>query len=245
MKRIFLTWLLIAACILGYSQIKYLEIPKNDTLQRVNYEYFELGYSENHEQPGWVAYTLSQKDTVINYDKRKSFKEDKNITTRTANNSDYKSTGYDRGHLVPAADMRYAFGAYTSTFLYSNCSPQVPAFNRGQWRVLELWTRNLLKTYKNIYIVTGPILTDDMPFLGINKVSIPDFFYKVIVMFDGEKYSSIAFFMPNRKNESEAKFFIVSVDFVEAVTGMDFFSKLPDKIENEIESKLNPNEFKR
>ena len=134
----------------GYSQIKFLEIPKEDTLTKVNHYYYEIGYSEKHEQSGWVAYSLSQKDTIITYDKRKKFSEDNYIETGSAKNTDYKKTGYDRGHLVPAADMRLSFGAYTETFLYSNCSPQLPGFNRGQWKVLESWTRNLLKTYKTI-----------------------------------------------------------------------------------------------
>lgn len=235
MKKIFI-FLLLASFIVGFSQTKNLGVPNNDTLDIVNHYFYIIGYSEKHEQPGWVTYSLSQKDTVIKYNKRKSFTIDDLIVTKSATNSDYKNSGYDRGHMVPAADMRWDFSAYVETFKYSNASPQIPNLNRGKWKVLESKVRNLLQTYEIIYIVTGPILTNGLPTIGKNEVSIPNFYYKAIVVFDGVNYKGFAFLLPNKKTTYQLEDCMVTINFIEAMTGYDFFPHLPIDIENNVES---------
>ena len=223
----------------GFSQLTNFEIPKGDTLIHIEHLFYNVGYSKEYKQSGWVAYHLVPKDTLVVYNKRKSFVKDKMYLGETATNEDYKKSGYDKGHLVPAADMRFDYYAYIETFFYTNCSPQLPAFNRGKWKTLENWTRGLLKYYKIIYIVTGPILQNQCHTIGKHKVVVPDYFYKVILGYDGENYSAVAFLMPNKKINDNLCNYIVSVNLIESLTKMDLFSELPDDIEKNIESYKN------
>lgn len=240
----FITILIILFSFNVFGQIDNLELPnvKFDTtlnIKRVGHFSYVLGYIEKYEQAAWVAYVLTSEDTLKVCTKRYSFKIDREVETGSANSSDYKGSGYDRGHLIPAADMRKDCASLQETYFYSNCSPQLPGFNRGKWRSLELWTRHLLRYYEKIYIVTGPILTDGLPTIGDNEVAVPNFFYKAIVMYDGTDYSAVGFVMPNKKTSRPLNDYIVPVNFIEALTGIDLFSNLSDDIEEKIESYRN------
>ena len=243
MRQIFILFSILIGLNL-YGQIENLELPneKFDTIlniERIGHFSYVCGYIEEFEQSAWVAYNLTKEDTLITCTKRFSFKEDSEVSTKSANASDYKKSGYDRGHLLPAADMRKNYASCRETYFYTNCSPQLPGFNRGKWKSLESWTRDLLKCYEKLYIVTGPVLTKGLPTIGDNKVAVPNFFYKAIIMYDGSEYFAVAFLMPNKKINRPLSNYVVSIDLIEALTEIDFFSKLPDKIENDIESYQN------
>ena len=114
-------------------------------------------------------------------------------------------------------------------------SPQTPSFNRGIWKKLEEQVRDWAKLYDTIYVVTGPVLEDSLPTIGENKVSIPKYYYKVILEYKNNATKAIGFILPNKKSSFSLNNFIVSIDSVEQMTGIDFFYQLPDSIENEIE----------
>jgi len=228
MKIIF-TLLILLFIQFSYSQISGLEVPRCDSTY-VEHGSFSLLYSEQHEQSYWVAYDLVPSDTIKNYERRSKFNEDELILTKSAKGSDYKKSGFDRGHLVPARDMRYGFQEIIEVNVYSNISPQRAGFNRGIWRVLEANITHLTRKYEHVYIVTGPILTDNLPSIGMNKVSVPNFFYKVIMVYDGSEYKSIAFVIPNKKGEYKLDKYSVSVNYVETLTGFDFFYKLNNEV---------------
>jgi endonuclease G len=91
--------------------------------------------------------------------KRKdNFRSDPKVKTGSAALSDYKGSGYDRGHLAPAADFKWSATAMSESFYMSNMSPQVPGFNRGIWKNIESTVRNWAVENDEIYIVTGPVL---------------------------------------------------------------------------------------
>ena len=160
------------------------------------------------------------------------------VKSETACNADYLHSGYDKGHLAPAADMGWSATAMKESFYFSNMSPQDPSFNRGIWKRLEELVRDWAIQNNTIYIVTGPLLSTGLPTIGANKVSIPKFYYKVILDYTEPEIKSIAFIMPNAGSKDNLQRYAVSIDNVEKATGIDFFPSLPDEQENKIEKEL-------
>ena len=210
-------------------------LPTSTTNQIIQHEYYTLSYNEKYEQAEWVAYELKK-----NYVKKANFKrpyfiEDPKVKTGSADWRNYKKSGYDKGHLCPAGDMEFAINAYNDTFFTSNISPQLHDFNGGVWNRLEQKVRYWATKYDGIYVITGGILQPSLPTIGKEKVSIPNYFYKILLDYSNGQYRMIAFLVPSKKSEKPLYDFVVSVDTVEKMTGIDFFPKLDDKIENNLE----------
>lgn len=207
--------------------------------QIVRYSAFTLSYNEEYEQPSWVAYKLTE--TMIKGDAKRDnelFKEDKKVKTKTATNEDYRGSGYDRGHLAPAADFKFSQEAMGETFYFSNISPQVPSFNRGIWNDLENEVRKWAKKEKEIFVVTGPIFTKNMSYIGKNKVAVPEYYYKVIIDVTPPEYKGIGFIMENAALKEPIYHYAVTIDSVQKKTGLDFFPLLPDQVEVPLETTL-------
>jgi endonuclease G len=199
---------------------------------------YAFQYSEKHEQAFWVGYELTNKETEKAFERTDEFIPDPAVSTGTATVADYAKSGYDRGHLAPAADMGWSQQAMAESFYFSNMSPQEPGFNRGIWKNLEEQVRTWAKAYDSIYVVTGPVLKDGLVQLGPNGVSIPKYYYKVILDNTGDDVKAIGFLMPNEASKEPLEKFAVSVDQVEQETGIDFFNKLPDSRENAFEKEV-------
>ena len=121
------------------------------------------------------------------------------------------------------------------SFFYSNISPQYADFNRGIWKKLEKQVRDWTDRYDAIQVVTGPVLTGEYDYIGPNKVSIPDYFYKVLLFYGKSDTTGIGFIIPNQKSSLDLLYYSVSIDSVEIFTGIDFFPSLPDKLEEKLE----------
>ncbi|WP_066223560.1 DNA/RNA non-specific endonuclease [Formosa haliotis] len=215
-------------------------LPTSTTGAVVFHNNYVLSYNENHEQAEWVAYHLKQSDIVYTDRKRPYFNEDKAVKTKSADWRSYKNSGYDKGHLCPAGDRKYSEDAYHETFLTSNISPQNHDFNAGIWNDLEQTVRYWAKSYNDVYVVTGGILTDNLKTIGKDPVSVPNYFYKIVFKDDGKQSKMIGFVMPNKPNvNGSLKDYVVSVDEIEARTGIDFFPKLEDSLENKLEASTN------
>jgi endonuclease G len=214
--------------------------PHEDIVSHVAYT---LSYNEIHEQANWVAYKLTKEETNGVIKRTNKFIVDPLIKTESANNMDYIGSGYDRGHLAPAGDMGWSIVSMDESFYYSNMSPQEPSFNRGIWKHGEELVRDWAKEYGSIYIVTGPILKDSLPTIGLNKVSVPIYYYKVILNNESIKPKAIGFIIPNKSSNQMLQTFAVSVDSVEKLTGINFFPLLPDDIEEETERNLHLNDW--
>lgn len=210
-------------------------LPSSTTNQIVKHEFYTLSYNEKYEQAEWVAYELN-----VNYLKNSNFKrpffiEDPKVKTGSADWRNYKNSGYDKGHLCPAGDMEFAFNAYNDTFFTSNISPQLLDFNGGVWNRLEQKVRYWATKYEGIYIVTGGVLEASLKTIGREKVAVPAYFYKVLLDNSDGKFKMIAFLVPNAESNVPLYNFVVSVDHIEKLTGIDFFPKLEDRIENQLE----------
>ncbi|MDL2262738.1 DNA/RNA non-specific endonuclease [Bacteroidales bacterium OttesenSCG-928-I21] len=233
MKKIFFL-LAIITTLLSYSQNKYAPTAKGELVQYVHYS---LDYNDEHEQANWVYYRLTY-DLINGNAKRKdNFRSDNSISTRSAHPNDYKNSGYDKGHLCPAADMKISQNAMDETFYMSNMSPQFPSLNRGKWSLLEDKIRSFVKDETDtLYVVTGPIFINNKGQIGSqNSITIPGFYYKVVYC---PKRGGLAYILPNNKINEILESWLVSIDLVEALTGIDFFSQLDDEIENRIEAQV-------
>ena len=232
----------LSLCTLLFSQ--QLELPKfAPSDQIVHHSNYTLNYSEQHEQAEWVAYTLSSSDVYGSIGRTNDFRADPKVKTGSASLPDYKGSGYDRGHLAPAGDMKSTYTAMSESFYMSNMSPQVPSFNRGIWKKLESTVRNWAVDYQKVYIVTGAVLTASYPTIGMNKVSVPEFYYKVVLDYEQPEIKGIGFILPNQKSNKSLQSYAVSVDEVERFTGIDFFHSLPDDVEKQIESDAAVNKW--
>ncbi len=203
--------------------------------QVIHHTYYTLSYNEKNEQAQWVAYVMDRKMlNVPNLPRNNYFDPDYQVTTRSAFHRDYNSSGYTRGHLVPAGDMAFDTLAMRETFLMSNISPQLRAFNNGIWKELEENVRDWTYKAESLYIISGPIFTGYRKTIGReNKIAVPDAFFKVLLDYTDPERKAIAFILPHEMSERRLQEFMVSVDEVERVTGIDFFNEMINDVEEE------------
>jgi len=220
----------------GFCQLeKPAVLPTDSVIEHCG---FSLLYNEKYEQAKWVAYEITKKETEKVVKRSNKFKPDPKVSTHTANNNDYKGSGYDRGHLAPAGDMCWSQMSMDESFYFSNISPQVPAFNRGIWEKLEERVRAWAIENGTVYVVTGPIIHDKPTTIGASKVAVPQYYFKVILDYTLPDIKGIGFVLPNAASEAPLQSFALSIDEVEKITGIDFFPLIPDEQENHIEKTL-------
>ncbi|MDC1106658.1 DNA/RNA non-specific endonuclease [Prolixibacteraceae bacterium] len=215
---------------------KYL--PKDKSGSVIKHQNYILNYREKYEQPSWVAYELTKTELNKHLKRTDDFRPDPKVKTQSANLTDYKGSGYDRGHLAPAADMAFTSQAMHESFFLSNMSPQHPKLNREQWRELEEQVRRWAKKEGKVYVVTGPVLKPGLRIIGKNKVAVPNYYYKIIYDLTPPQ-KVIAFLMPNKECPKGFMAYQTSIDNIEKVTNIDFFSELPDSKENKLEATTN------
>lgn len=204
--------------------------------QIINYKGYTLSYNEKYEQANWVAYELTADETNSHFKRTNQFMQDPLIATGSADNADYSKSGYDRGHLAPAADMGWSVQSMAESFYYSNMSPQQPSFNRGIWKRAEEFTRQAAIDNKAIYIVSGPVLTKNLPTIGHHHVAVPAYYFKVLFENTLTPFKAIAFIIPNASSQLSLQHYAVTINEVEKLTGIDFFPALPDEQEEKLES---------
>lgn len=217
------------------SSIAFDFLPTSTTNQVVKHEYYTLSYSEKHEQAEWVAYELTKNQISSSKHKRPYFTTDTKVKTKSAAWWNYKNSGYDKGHLCPAGDRKFSKKAHDATFLTSNISPQKHDFNAGVWNRLEQKTRYWATKYDKLYVITGGVLKDNLQTIGDEKVSIPTHFYKILLDYTQPEVKAIAFLIPHKKSNKPLYDFVVSIDMIEQITGIDFFPNLPDNMEKIME----------
>jgi len=236
---------LIFFCIGGsaFGEFKSLEEAlQAHTSERdiVRHTGYTLKYDEQFEQADWVIYVLTAGHLKGNVPRKGNFRPDPAVKTGSANPEDYLGSGYDRGHLAPAGDMKWSPKAMSESFYLSNMSPQKHEFNSGIWENLESQVREWARENGEVYVVTGPVLKVNLPRIGINRVAVPKYFYKVILDYKMPEYKAIAFVIPNQAVSSPLQTYVVAVDSVEHLTGIDFFPSLPDSLEDALESSVQP-----
>lgn len=220
------------------------ELPRlvSDRKEQVlAYEGYTVSYNIDHKLANWVAWELTAEEASSTKVRRSDeFVSDPALRNKTAQHEDYSGSGYDRGHLAPAGDMKWSTKAMQESFYFSNICPQNSGLNAGIWNSLEQKSRNWASTYESVLIITGPVIEDGLRKIGRNKVSVPNKFYKVIATIAENEYQGIAFLFENREYQNTSlKTMAIPIDSVEKVTGIDFFHILPTEYERVMESSVD------
>lgn len=205
----------------------------------VKHKYYTLSYLEKFEQAEWVAYTLTSNQLTNDNRERPYFEVDRKVSTASADWKNFKNSGYDKGHLCPAGDRRFSEEAYNETFLTSNAAPQEHNFNAGIWNRLEQYTRRMAKKHKEIYVITGSSFARSKKTIGYEHVSVPSYFYKIIVYKENDELQSKSFLIPHYNYTQIYNDYITSIDRIEQFTQIDFFPLLDEAIEAKLESEIN------
>lgn len=211
-------------------------------------EFYVDCFDQQRKVPEWVTYRLTREDLAgTAVERTDDFRPDPDLAPGERSELvDYRSSGYDRGHMAPAADFKRSQVAMSSTFLLSNMAPQRPNLNRGIWARLEDQVRQLAQAHGRIWVFTGALYLDrdDGPAppadtIGPDHVAVPSHFYKVILCEHANgTHEMFAFILPNQLAPvtGEPGAYLVPVDRVEALAALDFFAALPDSEENRLEA---------
>ena len=219
----------------GLTDVKLPSGMKNVVCQ---YSGFTSYFNPETHIPNCVAYEIIESETTGDEPRKKSFEADHTIDG-CAESSDYRNSGYDRGHMAPAADMKWSKEAMEESFLMTNICPQVKSLNSGIWHRLEQRVREWAARDSSIIVVCGPIFTPGKPVEQIGEigVAVPHRFFKAL--YAPGRNIGIAFIFDNDKVKGELRKYAVTIDSVERETGLDLFYNLPDDIENEVENQCN------
>lgn len=211
--------------------------PKGTPEQILKRTGYVASYNKTTLLPNWVAWHLTAERTEESA-KRSGvdFAEDTEVPEPRATDWDYYNSGYDRGHMCPAADNKWSKKAMEESFLFTNMCPQNGNLNRGDWNEMEMACRKWAKKYGDLYIVCGPILYKGKhKTIGKNKVVVPEAFFKVVLR-TGDNPQAIGFIYKNTSGNRPKDSYVNTVDEVERITGIDFFSSLPDDVEKNVEA---------
>lgn len=227
-------------------KVKGLDLPKlvkERPEQIIQHTGFTLSYNSQWKVANWVGYELTRGETGGKEKRTNKFVVDPKVKGATATDNDYRGSGYDRGHLAPAADMAWSNTAMKESFYFSNMTPQAPNLNRGIWKSLEDKTRKWAERDSAIIVICGPVMNDTRKTIGKNKVLVPTQFYKVILSPYGKNPKAIGFLFNNEGSLQTLETFAVSIDSIESLTGIDFFYQLPDSLESRLEGSVQLNQW--
>ena len=214
-------------------------MPRGLSNTVVHYKGYTSHFNKQWHIPNCVVYEITDKEARDKRERSGNFERDEKVAG-CPNWWDYRDSGYDRGHMAPAGDMKWDEQAMDETFYLTNICPQDNSLNAGFWNDLELKVREWARRDKSLIVVTGPIVGTNPSTIGQDMdIAVPEGFFKVVLAPKCNPMRAIAFICPNRACGGSLKSYAVSVDEVEKRTGMNFFNALPDDVENNIEAKCN------
>lgn len=222
-----------------------MELPASLKGKRSEYILKRKGYTASFNRewnlPNWVAWELNKDKLVEREGRSDKFLPDPDLSEAEAvTTDDYKRSGWDRGHMCPAGDNRWHWKAMQESFYMTNICPQDHNLNRGDWKELEEKCRRWAEKEGSIYIVCGPILYNRKhQVIGKeHRIIVPEAFFKVVLSLNGKQPKAAGFIFKNSSGNRKLESYLNTVDEVERITGIDFFHRLPDDIEEAVESKL-------
>ena len=196
---------------------------------------YVVNYDYERFSPVWMAYTLKRESVFTNAASRSgmNFRIDRDIDSDFRTRASiYSGSGYDKGHLAPAASVDYSEQALRQTFLYSNALPMLPGFNRngfgytGAWGALEDRVRDWVDERDRLWVVSGGLYLRDMGQLG-GEIPIPSHFFKVIA--DPDERALTAYLLPHKENTADRlATYRIAVDCLEVLSGLDFLTRWPE-----------------
>ncbi len=226
-----------------HAELLRVETPSSLPSQEKDYRGFRVSFNADNHTPNWVAWELLRSETDGDEPRAKKFWQDEDVKGCPAT-GDYTNSGYDRGHMCPAADQKWDPQAMEDCFALTNIAPQAHALNDGAWKTLENKERNWADRDSAIVIVAGPIYQEsDRQRIGDMGVRVPGSFFKVIAAPYLDSPRGIAFVYPNTTSPGNMQNYVMTIREVEQLTGFDFFSALPDDVEEMIETKASFREW--
>ena len=212
-------------------------IPQVSLGYTIQHSYYSLSYSSTHRQAEYAYYYLSPESIQGGQARTDDFRVDPKVKANPVKSTDYQGSGYDRGHLCPAADMALNLTAMSETFFMSNMSPMTPSFNRGIWSKLEDWVRDAALQEGGLFVVTGPVLSKSCGSIN-SSITIPCSYYKIVFK-GGASPKMLGFLLSNAGASGSVQQFVITIDALEQQTGIDFFPQLEDALEQSLESKVS------
>lgn len=227
---------------------KKLEIPISIVSRQeqiIHHAGYTVSYNKDWKISNWISYELTRQETQGSEKRSNRFITDPLVKGIIATNADYARSGYDKGHMAPAADMKWSSTAMKESFYFSNMCPQHPQLNRRGWKNLEEKIRDWAIADSAIIIICGPIIDKYPQSIGKNKIPVPKQFFKVVLSPFVKPIRSIGFLFDNKQAVEPLSSYVVTVDSIENITGIDFFAPLPDEIENKIEAEVDFRQWPR
>jgi len=225
------------------QQVDKIEIPAKITGRKeqiISHIGYTVSYNSDWKTPNWVAYELTKEKAEGTVPRFDAFLPDPEVASyESATTYDYSNSGWDRGHMAPAGDMKWNEQAMKESFYLSNICPQNHNLNGGVWNDLEIQVRELAQQKGKIYIVCGPIMSKQPKTIGTNKVAVPDAFFKVLLQNENDNWYAIAFMFANESGRKPLSTYAMSVEDMQMITDIDFFPALPDDIEQKAESEVD------
>lgn len=222
------------------QSIELAKTKRGTTEQQIAHTGYTTSYNKDWRIPNWVAWELTKPEANGKGKRNGGFCPDPKVKGKSAETYDYSRSGYDRGHMAPAGDMKWSDQAMQESFYLSNICPQSKPLNNGLWKVLEERTRGWAKHHGGVFVCCGPIMDRHPRTIGKGKVAVPRAFFKVLCIRKGNFYHAIGFIFPNTDCAGDIWRYACTVDQVEEQTGHDFFFALPNNIESAMESTWDP-----
>ena len=225
-------------------QLEIVSLPSSIPSIILKRKAYMTSYNFETRTPNWVAWQLTAEHTDGDLKRMNNFHEEEDVPEPRATLQDYRGSGWSRGHMCPAGDNKWSYDAMYDSFSLVNVCPQDSKLNSGLWNSIEMDCRKWAKRYGEVYIVCGPVfLNREHETIGINKVVVPEAFYKVILRLKPAP-AAFGFIVRNTEANKKKDLYYNSVDQVERITGIDFFPALPDDIENKVEAEANINDWR-
>lgn len=228
-------------------KVQNLRLPELPAIRKgemvVSHTGMTLSYNTEHNNPNWVAWELTREETNGRIPRSNDFQPDPLLEKRYQVDSyDYKGSGYSRGHMCPAADMKWDNDAMRSCFYMSNMCPQDMTFNAESWERLENACRRWARQEGSVYIVCGPIYNSNRKISTIGRnhtISVPTGFFKCVLSLQKGQEKAIGFIYSHNDINQPMGQAATSVDEVERITGYDFFANIDKKTEKRVEATFN------
>lgn len=201
---------------------------------------YTISFNTNRGLANWVAYELLEGELEKRVSRRSGFIDDRDTQPFSLTASDYKGSGYSRGHLAPAADMRFSQKAQDEVSLMSNIAPQTQELNNGAWNTLEGRVRGWAQRYGSVYVVTGPLYLEPVKDRIAGRVQVPSHFFKALLVRYRGQWQGIGFVMPQFIFNKNIWDYAMSIDDLERIAQLDFFPLLPDAEELQMQRSVEP-----
>ena len=240
--------------------------PANATNEHILHQrYYVTNHDDDLRVPLWVAYRLTREDVQHDLERTECFRRDIRLLDEEAAGfcADYNEPVFDRGHMVPNADMKRSLHAMLNTYMFSNMTPQHDKFNRRIWAWFEGYVREWAEKNGEIYVITGAVFDKDddgqrdadsaADTVENGRVAVPTAYYKIILHEGANGFiENLSILVPHvdsspRKRDLDKYLeqHIASIDEIEAVTGIDFLPDLDDRIQKAVEKNKAPNVWPR